>query len=93
MDSVRADYGGISGGDAKPTERSHLAELASGIDRFEKNLAVLETRVQPVLSQHGARIDVESRPEEEPEHDLAAQVKRLRLANEAFEHTIDLIHL
>jgi len=78
---------------SKTDEFVHMRLLAERIDHYEKNLAVLETKLRPVLSnQIGYAVEV-AHPEEEPEHDFAAQIKRLDNANENLEHLLRRIRL
>ena len=76
----------------EPSRRSHMDVLSSQLDRYEKNLAVLRTRLSPVLSQHAATY-AEVRPEEVAEHPLHEQLNRLESCNQGLESIIGEIAL
>lgn len=73
------------------SEWPHLERLSAEIDKFEKNLAVMETRLRPVIVTYPesevALVDVA------PDHEFHVILQRLANANDAFDGLINRVRL
>lgn len=75
----------------RKSEFEHLERLNEQIDKFEKNLAVLETRLRPVLVSFPET--EEALIESAPDHEFHVVIQRLANVNDALDGLINRVRL